>query len=71
MLGESTFAQCSQNKLRHIDYSCNTVFVLSHIFLESVSWSSSVVEEVLPRVQTELPKLQFVPIAPCPVAGHH
>jgi len=26
-------------------------------------------EEVLPRVQTELPMLQFVPIAPCPVAG--
>ena len=28
-------------------------------------------EEVLPQVQTELPVLQFVPIAPCPVAGHH
>jgi len=28
-------------------------------------------EEVLPHVQTELPMLQFVPIAPCPVAGHH
>jgi len=28
-------------------------------------------EEVLPRVQMELPVLQFVPIAPCPVAGHH
>ena len=28
-------------------------------------------EEVLPHVQTELPVLQFVPIAPCPVAGHH
>jgi len=28
-------------------------------------------EEVLPHVQVELPKLQFVPIAPCPVAGHH
>jgi len=28
-------------------------------------------EEVLPHVQTELPLLQFVPIAPCPVAGHH
>jgi len=27
--------------------------------------------EVLPHVQTELPMLQFVPIAPCPVAGHH
>ena len=26
-------------------------------------------EEVLPHVQTELPVLQFVPIAPCPVAG--
>jgi len=24
-------------------------------------------EEVLPHVQTELPLLQFVPIAPCPV----
>jgi len=28
-------------------------------------------EEVLPRVQMELPMLRFVPIAPCPVAGHH
>ena len=28
-------------------------------------------EEVLPHVQTELAKLQFVPIALCPVAGHH
>ena len=28
-------------------------------------------EEVLPHVQTELLMLQFVPIAPCPVAGHH
>jgi len=28
-------------------------------------------EEVLPHVQTELPVLQCVPIAPCPVAGHH
>jgi len=28
-------------------------------------------EEVLPHIQTELPMLQFVPIAPCPVAGHH
>ena len=28
-------------------------------------------EEVLPHVQTELPLLQFVPVAPCPVAGHH
>jgi len=28
-------------------------------------------EEVLPHVQTELPLLQFVPIATCPVAGHH
>ena len=28
-------------------------------------------EEVLPHVQTELPMLQFVPIARCPVAGHH
>ena len=28
-------------------------------------------EEVLPRVQLELPLLQFVPAAPCPVAGHH
>jgi len=28
-------------------------------------------EEILPRVQTELPMLQFVPIAPCPVSGHH
>ena len=25
---------------------------------------------VLPHVQTELPVLQFVPVAPCPVAGH-
>jgi len=28
-------------------------------------------EEVLPCVQLELPLLQFVPVAPCPVAGHH
>jgi len=28
-------------------------------------------EEVLPHVQVELPVLQFVPTAPCPVAGHH
>ena len=28
-------------------------------------------EEVLPHVQTELPMLQFMPIAPCPVTGHH
>jgi len=28
-------------------------------------------EEVLPHIQTELPVLQFVPIAPCPVVGHH
>jgi len=28
-------------------------------------------EEVLPYVQSELPLLQFVPIAPCPVTGHH
>jgi len=28
-------------------------------------------EEVLPHVQTELPVLQSVPVAPCPVAGHH
>ena len=28
-------------------------------------------EDVLPQVQLELPVPQFVPIAPCPVAGHH
>ena len=28
-------------------------------------------EEVLSRVQMELPMFQFVPVAPCPVAGHH
>ena len=28
-------------------------------------------EEVLPRGQLELPLLQFVPVAPCPVTGHH
>ena len=28
-------------------------------------------EEVLPPVQAELPVLQFVPIASCPVTGHH
>jgi len=28
-------------------------------------------EEILPHVQTELPVLQFVPIAPCRVTGHH
>ena len=27
--------------------------------------------EVLPCVQLELPLLQFVPVAPCPVTGHH
>jgi len=28
-------------------------------------------EEVLPHVHLELPLLQFVPVAPCPVTGHH
>ena len=28
-------------------------------------------KEVLPQVQTELPMLQFEPVAPCPVTGHH
>ena len=28
-------------------------------------------KEVLPHVQMELPMLQFVPISPCPVTGHH
>jgi len=28
-------------------------------------------EEILPHIQVELPVLQFVPIAPCPVAWHH
>ena len=28
-------------------------------------------EEVLPHVQLDLPLLHFVPVAPCPVAGHH
>jgi len=28
-------------------------------------------EEVLPHLQIELPLLQFVPVAPCPVTGHH
>ena len=28
-------------------------------------------EEVLPHVQLECPMLQFVPTAPCPVAGYH
>jgi len=28
-------------------------------------------EEILPHVQTKLPLLPFVPIAPCPDAGHH
>ena len=28
-------------------------------------------EEVLPRLQTELPLLPFAPVAPCPVAGYH
>jgi len=27
-------------------------------------------EEVLPHLHLELPLLQFVPVAPCPVAGH-
>ena len=28
-------------------------------------------KKVLPHVPMELPMVQFVPIAPCPVAGHH
>jgi len=28
-------------------------------------------EEVLPHVQMEPPVVPFVPVAPCPVAGHH
>jgi len=28
-------------------------------------------EEFLSHVQLELPMLQFVPVAPCPAAGHH
>jgi len=28
-------------------------------------------EEVLPHLQLELRVLQFVPVSPCPVAGHH
>jgi len=28
-------------------------------------------EDILPHVQTELPVPQFVPISPCPVAGHY
>ena len=28
-------------------------------------------EEALPHVQLEPPMLQFVTVAPCPVAGHH
>jgi len=28
-------------------------------------------KEALPHVQLELPLLQFMPIAPSPVAGHH
>jgi len=28
-------------------------------------------KEVLPHVQTELPMLQFMPVAPCSVARHH
>ena len=28
-------------------------------------------KEVLPHVQLDLPMHQFVPVAPCPVAGHH
>jgi len=28
-------------------------------------------EEVVTHVQVELLMLQFVPVAPCPVAGHH
>ena len=33
--------------------------------------SSSSCSTILPHAQTELPVLQFVPIAPCPVAEHH
>jgi len=28
-------------------------------------------KDVLTHVQLELPMLQYVPIAPCPVTGHH
>jgi len=28
-------------------------------------------EEILPHIQTQLPLLQFVPVASCPVTGHH
>jgi len=28
-------------------------------------------EEIFPHVQLELLVLKFVPVAPCPVAGHH
>ena len=28
-------------------------------------------EEVLPHVEMELPLLEFVPVAPCPVTEHH
>jgi len=28
-------------------------------------------EKVLPHVQREVPMLQFVPVAPCPITGHH
>ena len=28
-------------------------------------------EEVLPHLQLELTMLQFVPVAPCPLTGHH
>jgi len=28
-------------------------------------------KEVFPLVQMEIPLLQFMPVAPCPVSGHH
>jgi len=38
---------------------------------QPVQCSVTLSEEVLPHVQLELPLLQFVPVAPCPVTGHH
>ena len=28
-------------------------------------------KEVFPHIQVEVPVWQFVPVAPCPVTGHH
>jgi len=45
--------------------------ILSISKCEKICFVCALREEILPHVQTELPVLQFVPIAPCSVTGHH